>query len=189
MPRESAPVVVGVDGSEASLAALRWAAGEAAAHGAPLIAVHVLDPRERAFAPYATPDGPDADSRDGVASAEQLLCDNGIDDVRSVFEIGNPGQVLVRSTIGARMLVLGHADHHHRREGAAPHDGPALGTIARACVAHATCPVVVVPLPERLCVRRPAEPEPRRIPAAQCVPPVGGRAIYPAFQRVPIGRG
>src|SRR5581483_11299762 len=49
----AAPIVVGLDGSEASMAALRWAAEEAAAHGAPLIAVHVIDPRAHRFAPYA----------------------------------------------------------------------------------------------------------------------------------------
>lgn len=190
-----APIVVGLDGSEASLAALRWAADEAAAHQAPLVAVHVLDPRSRAVASYAHVASAEPAESDEAALVERMVAASGVRQVRRVFEVGVPGQVLVRSAIGARMLVLGHADHHRHRDGETQQHGPVLGSIARACVARAACPVVVIPIPARRPSRGAAEPEPQQagvalsasaIPAA---PLVGGRTIYPRRQPVPVTRG
>lgn len=196
-PRRAAPIVVGVDDSEASLAALRWAADEAAAHQAPLIAVHVLDPRCRGFAPYAQPGSDDADELgesampDDTATVKKMIADSGVKPTMDVFEVGVPSQVLVRCAIGARMLVLGHADHHRQHDGEPYQHVPVLGSIARACMARATCPVVVTPIPERRAASRAAEPEPRpkRVEVAQSAPLVGRRAIYPKRQPVPIEHG
>jgi nucleotide-binding universal stress UspA family protein len=47
-------IVVGVDGSAASQAALRWAAGEAGLRRAGLLVIHVWDRTRRQIAPYAT---------------------------------------------------------------------------------------------------------------------------------------
>lgn len=189
--RRPAPVVVGIDGSEASMAALRWAAGEAAAHHAPLVAVHVLDPRSRGVASYARVGDGESDEpneREETDLVERMAADSGVTSVRRVFEVGVPGQVLVRCAIGARMLVLGHADHHRRRDGDAFHHGPTLGSIARACVAHATCPVVVIPIPQRRPAREAVQPQPREVLVAQA-PPAGRRTIYPKRQPVPIAHG
>jgi nucleotide-binding universal stress UspA family protein len=188
MSRLPAPIVVGLDGSSASLAALQWAAGEAAAHGAPLVAVYVSDPRSLRFAPYAGAGLAQADALDAVAAVQKTISDSGIEGVRRVFEVGIPSQVLVRIGIGARMLVLGHADHHRHRDTDSetqPH-AAALGSIARACVARATCPVVIVPIPAQCSACEAAQPEPRRVPVAQGAPMHGGRAIYPKRQPVRI---
>ncbi|MBS2964166.1 universal stress protein [Actinocrinis puniceicyclus] len=187
-----APIVVGVDGTEASMAALHWAAGEAEAHGAPLIAVHVTDPRGRRGAPYAgrgvyVPT--EAQALDEEARVERMIAQSGLEHVKRVFDVGVPSQVLVRFAIGARMLVLGHADNHRRREGEGPYQGPALGSIARACVASATCPVVVVPVPARLPAARERRPEPRHVPVVQHSPMVGARMIYPNRRPVPMAHG
>jgi len=180
-----APIVVGLDGSSASLAALQWAAGEAAAHGAPLVAVYVSDPRSRRFAPYAAAEPAQPLAPDAAAAARQMISESGIEGVRRVFEVGIPSQVLVRIAIGARMLVLGHADHHrHRDKETPPSHAPALGSIARACVARATCPVVIVPIPSRRPAYGAVEPESRRVPVAQGAPLRGGRTIYPKRQPV-----
>ena len=151
MPSEPAdryPIVVGVDGSPASLAALRWAVRDAAAHAAPLWVVHVLDPRERR-APYARPATRDEEPTDAVAIAEELIERDAPAPVRRIFEVGPPARMLLRHCTQARMLVLGH-DHGHRRSDAmcAP-ELPALGPTARACMRGAPCPVIVVPLPDR----------------------------------------
>lgn len=194
-PRRAAPIVVGLDGSEASLAALRWAAGEAAAHQAPLIAVHVLDPRCRGFAPYARPGSEEVDELgeselpDDTATVKKLIAASGVSPALDVFEVGVPSQVLVRAAIGARMLVLGHADHHRDRDGETFQRGPVLGSIARGCVARATCPVVVIPIPARQPAGQAAEPEPRRAEVARSAPLIGSRAIYPKRQPVPIAHG
>lgn len=194
-PRQAATVVVGLDGSEASMAALRWAADEAAAHQAPLVAVYVLDPRSRGFAPYAQPGSDEAEELgespmpDDAALVRHMIATSGVDPALRVFEVGIPSQVLVRCAIGARMLVLGHADHHRHRDGDAFGHEPALGAIARACVARATCPVVMIPIPERRAAPAAAEPEPKRTEVAQGAPLVGRRAIYPRRQPVPMTRG
>lgn len=194
-PRRVAPVVVGLDGSEASMAALRWAAGEAAAHQAPLIAVHVLDPRSHGFAPYARSGSDEAYELgesavpEDSARVKSMIAASGVDPALRVFEVGIPSQVLVRCAIGARMLVLGHADHHRDRDSEAFHDGPVLGSIARACVARATCPVVVIPIPERRPALEPAAPEPKRVEVARSAPLVGRRAIYPKRQPIPTSHG
>jgi nucleotide-binding universal stress UspA family protein len=183
-------VVVGVDGTDGSLAALRWAIAEAGAHGAPLCVVHVLDPRARRRAPYARP-RPDAVAPGDRTEADNLLAravaqTHAPVDVRRVFEIGNPAEALLRSAEGAQMLVLGHTPRR-LREPEDIYQGPALGSIARACVAHATCPVVVVPAPERhqdLLV-------PQGFPtAATAVPqPVEGvRTLYPRYRATPVCR-
>ncbi|HEU5426635.1 MAG TPA: universal stress protein [Actinocrinis sp.] len=184
MSQLPAPIVVGLDGSSASLAALQWAAGEAAAHGAPLVAVYVSDPRSRRFAPYAAAEPAQPLVPDATDAVRQMLSESGIEGVRRVFEVGIPSQVLVRVAIGARMLVLGHADHHRQRDKEAPSRAPALGSIARACVARATCPVVIVPIPSRRLARVAVEPESRRVPIAQGAPVIGGRTIYPKRQTV-----
>lgn len=188
-PRRPAAVVVGLDGSEASLAALRWAADEAAAHQAPLVAVHVLDPRSHGFASYAHAGSMESAELDEVALVEKMVAESGVRGVQRVFEVGVPSLVLVRCAIGARMLVLGHADHHRERDGESVHHGLALGSIARGCVARATCPVVVVPIPARRLAREAAEPEPRRVQTAQTAPLSGRRMIYPKRQQVPIAHG
>jgi nucleotide-binding universal stress UspA family protein len=53
----------------------------------------------------------------------------------------NTVQALTERARGARMLVLG-AHRHHLLDGV-------LGSTARACLRHATCPLVVVPMPEQ----------------------------------------
>jgi nucleotide-binding universal stress UspA family protein len=199
----AAPIVVGVDGTEASLAALRWAQGEASVHGVPLTAVHVSDPRERGLASYAARASHDRESG-GASALERLVseCCNLLD-VVCIYEVGIPSTLLVRRAIGARMLVLGHADAHRRREGDEPqlHPGPALGPTARACVLYATCPVVVVPVPARRDAHVGPRPEPKsayeskfehgyeRERAATHAPIIGGRALYPVYLRIPVARG
>lgn len=207
----AAPIVVGLDGSEASMAALRWAAEEAAAHGAPLVAVRVIDPRAQRFAsyagraPHAVRDPVHEPVRDAdvalmgdAAMVDQMIAESGIAHVRRVLEVGVPSQVLVRQAIGARMLVLGQADHHRLRAGAEPYQAPVLGVIARACVARATCPVVVVPIPARSPASAALRPEPRGVPevrtpadqsaSAEHAPLEGARELYP-HRPVPIAHG
>jgi nucleotide-binding universal stress UspA family protein len=183
-PGTRAPIVVGMDASPASLAALAWAHDEAMAHGAPLVVVHVLDPRAHA-ASYA-PTRPRQDEDALVAAeTEALIGIESISPVEHVFQVGVPSTVLIERSRGARMLVLGHsARHHHGQDerGQAQAE-PALGPVARACVTQAECPVVV--LPES--VEMPASPKEAAASAASSREPVhGGRALYPFQGRIPI---
>jgi hypothetical protein len=100
--------------------------------------------------------------------------------VRRVFEIGVPSRVLVHMAHGARMLVLGQAIYRYRVGHEDYGHAPALGPIARACVARAECPVVVVPAPV---VGKPAA---RAKGPEHHTPMRGSRAIYPFQGRIPV---
>ena len=174
------PVVVGLDPSVASVGALVWAAEEAAAHHAPLVALYVLDPRgtEAVYSQTCERSHPAPD--EAVDRVNELIDKAGVGPLQHHFEIGIPGRVLVHRSRGARMLVLGQARNHHQGAEGVHRPEPALGAVARACVAFAECPVVIVP--ERLegsTAARTAAPE---LHGALH----GGRAIYPFQGRVPV---
>ncbi|WP_282703524.1 universal stress protein [Streptomyces sp. CC219B] len=142
-------IVVGVDGSEASVAALRWAAGQARTLGTPVVAVHAWQPSTAGLAPYAPASGRPTVAEERLraagllasAVAEAIGPHTGAD-VRAVVAEGPPARVLLQHARGALLLALGRT----------PHDQgvvPAVGSVSRACLRHATVPVVTVPAPER----------------------------------------
>jgi nucleotide-binding universal stress UspA family protein len=115
-----------------------------------------------------------------LARVKELIDHVEAGSVEQVFEIGLPGLVLVQRSRGARLLVLGNAVEHHRADGEEYRYGPVLGPVARACVARAECPVVVVPDPV---VGRNAVG--RELPQHRA-PVCGARAIYPNQGRIPL---
>jgi nucleotide-binding universal stress UspA family protein len=137
-------IVVGVDGSAESAAALRWACREALLRGAEVHAVRAWEPPHRAVASYACSARVPEQSgyvRDGTAGAEedlrqmvQELAEPGLVIKVEVAE-GLPARVLLDRAVDADMLVLGSANHPAMR---------AAGPVVRACVSHAPCPVVVI---------------------------------------------
>jgi nucleotide-binding universal stress UspA family protein len=174
------PVVIGLDDTEASMAALSWAAAEAAANHAPLLVVHVLDPRGTAAVYSHAEADAGEEPPNPVERIKELIEWAEVGAVRPVFEVGVPGRVLVHQSRGARMLVLGQARRHHRFEGEEYVHGPALGPVARACVALAQCPVVVVPEPAVDAAAAHSEESARHAPV------LGARAIYPFQGRIPV---
>ena len=173
-------VVVGVDGSAGSLAALRWAVAEAAAHAVPVWVVHVLDPRGRR-APYARTDTVSFESMEQIEQAERLidrvvLEAHAPNSVRRLFEIGSPADVLLKTSRAARMLVLGQSAPRRRTVGGLGPQDRALGPVARACAAHAACPVVVVPSPA------PRAFAPTQDETHTAAPVEGVRALYPRYR-------
>jgi nucleotide-binding universal stress UspA family protein len=190
-PAAAGALVVGVDGSEGSLAALRWAFAEAAAHGAPVWAVHVLDPRVRRV-PYARVGTPRQELEDDVARVERLIDQVALEarvpgGVRRLFEIGRPADVLINVASHARMLVLGHTPQRDRPLGEPRLERLAPGAVARVCAVRATCPVVVVPASEP--VFRAVVPASRASEAASAPTSItleGTRALYPRFRARPL---
>ncbi len=135
-------IVVGVDDTAASTAALDWAVREARLRRAALHLVLAHDPARARRAPYARPVAPDASAADpeaarlaqAVVRAARLFPSGR---VTSELVDGLPAQVLADRAAGAELLVLGSA-----RPAEDP-NGP-LGPVARACLRHPPCPVVVV---------------------------------------------
>ncbi|MDA8367118.1 MAG: universal stress protein [Actinomycetota bacterium] len=132
------PVVAGYDGSAGAAGALEWAADEAARRAVGLVVVSVT-----ALPPVGShlpgPVGGTAGARraveraaDGVRARHPGLA------VEGVAPAGPPAPTLLALATGASLLVVGH-----RGQGALARMG--LGTVARACVNEAPCPVAVIP--------------------------------------------
>jgi nucleotide-binding universal stress UspA family protein len=136
-PDKTSVVVVGVDGSTDSEAALRWADHYAQSTGASL---RVVVAWQRAMS-YGYPmmfEGyaPDRDARQ---VAEKAVTELHIDADRVTIETpdGPAGHALVQASEDADLLVVGH---HGQRVVATL----LLGSVSNHCVHHAKIPVVVV---------------------------------------------
>ena len=142
----AAPVVAGLDGSPADDAVAEWAAQEAARGARPLRLVHAIEPGFQ-LTPYEAVLGElpsvserlRAAGRDLVAgAAERVAARHPELTVDQVLEWGAPAAALVDLSEGAAWLVLG-APERSRLERAL------LGSAAFAAMAHARCPVALVP--------------------------------------------
>ncbi|MEU6378752.1 universal stress protein [Streptomyces sp. NPDC046909] len=138
-------IVVGVDGSEASLAALRWAASQARALGVVLVAVHAWEPASAALAPYAPASAQptEEEQRERAAALLATAVREAFGPrvgpaVRAVVVQGPPARVLLQHTRDALLLALG-------RRARGQWEAPAIGTVGRECLRHAAVPVVTVP--------------------------------------------
>jgi nucleotide-binding universal stress UspA family protein len=129
--------------SAASVAALRWAAGEARLRGATLHVVHAWEPAVRR-ASYAILGDSPAGRQERRQAQENL---NAI--MRATFggdlpggvtaEVaeGMAGRILADRSQGAGLLVLGAA-------AAVSLDGRPAGPVIRACMRSARCPLVII---------------------------------------------
>jgi len=174
-------IVVGVDGSAASDAAVRWAVREARLRRATLRLVCAHHSDARLYAPYAPrgqvrPDERYAAARALLDRAAELAARR-LPPERVLAELVNepPARALLGRAADAEMLVLGAA-----RPAVQPgQPALALGPVARDCLRRAPCPVVVVAAED------PPEPARRRrgTPAA-----TGDRSPAPPHRMsVPLG--
>ena len=132
-------IVVGVDASAESKAALRWAARYAAGIGADLDVVHAwhaLD--EHAWLQSLPPPADPTDiARKALAHVvDEVLTPGSLRVQTSVVE-GHAAEVLVNASKGAEMLVVGN-------RGFGGFDGLLLGSVSGHCATHASCSVVIV---------------------------------------------
>jgi nucleotide-binding universal stress UspA family protein len=151
-------IVVGVDGSAESVAALMWACREAAMREADVHAVLAVEAACHRVASYAGPRPVEPQASWGAARDVLRLavkhaaeCYPGISVGAEVAE-GLAARVLLDRSAGADMLVLGrtfHGTEHHR----------GAGPVIRACLRTAACPVVVIGLAETLAQPSGAEPD------------------------------
>ena len=130
-------IVVGVDGSPGSLAALRWATREASRRGLALHAVTAWEfPVESSFGDTTT-----VGDFHPVIAAEKILlsalADAGVtvDDptVTTAPVKGHPAEVLMQMAKRAELLVVGSRGHGRIF-------GAQLGSVSHYVAAHAACP-------------------------------------------------
>ncbi len=136
-------IVVGVDGSEPSLHALRWADRQAQLTGAAVEAVMAWEmPASFGWA-GAVPGLPE-DLDIGAIATETLI--QAIDQalprdraaaVTPVTAMGNPTQVVLDRAEGAELVVVG-------ARGLGTFRATLLGSVSHTVTLHAACPVVVV---------------------------------------------
>src|SRR5664279_3585316 len=125
------PVVVGVDGSDGSQRALRWAAEYARMSGAPLQAVMAWDMPTNYGMP-AIYDDVDF-TKDAEAKLEQTLAAAGdLPTLDHRVAQGHPAAVLVAASKQAQLLVIGSHGHGRLRRFAARIGQPQM---------HPTCPL------------------------------------------------
>jgi nucleotide-binding universal stress UspA family protein len=138
------PVLVGVDGSDESDAALDWAAGEAVARRCSLRVVHafiwpLLTQVPLGPSPYGPPEG-------GLRAAAERIVDDAVRRaaagspglaVDGELVTGSAGTVMLSESASAQLVVVGS-------RGLGGFAGLLLGSVSGHLAAHAPCPVVVL---------------------------------------------
>lgn len=133
-------IVVGVDGSEPSKAALRWAIRQATLTGACVDAVTAWRyPTGYGWAPVA--DGELDVEGDAKRTLSEVLGEvSGLEPevpVRPLVAAGHAAEVLLRAAKGADLLVVGSRGH-------GGFASALVGSVSLYCVLHAHCPVLVL---------------------------------------------
>jgi nucleotide-binding universal stress UspA family protein len=130
-------IVVGVDGSPHSAAALRWSLDQAASRAGEVTAIFAWQ------VPFVSMPG--AFDRAELEQAYRAFLIKTVREVvpspevplATVLAEGDPAESLITASRGADMLVLGI-------RGRSPVKGLMLGSVSQACAAGAYCPVVLV---------------------------------------------
>jgi nucleotide-binding universal stress UspA family protein len=130
-------IVVGVDGSAHSEAALRWALAEAEARSGEVIALFAWQVPFLSF--------PGAFDREELEKASKAFLIETVSAIvptpavplRTIVAEGDPTESLVKASQDAELLALGI-------RGRSPAVGLLLGSVSQGCAATASCPVVLI---------------------------------------------
>ena len=140
-PGNGQRIVAGIDGSEASARALRWALGEARARGTTVEAVHAW------HVPYSLSFATAAVDFPAFEDAARRLLDRMVDaaaakasdvPVERVLVRASAADALLGAARNADLVVVGS-------RGVGGFRGLLLGSVSHQVAHHASCPVVVVP--------------------------------------------
>jgi nucleotide-binding universal stress UspA family protein len=139
-------IVVGIDGSDPSKEALRWAVEEARLRDAELVALHAYE------VPFVSPDVSPAPRVDVVelagdvheraltfvtAIVEDVVGNDSSVQVQSLaVEGASPESVLIEASRDADLLVVASRGHSELAE-------VVLGSVSQECAHHAACPVLI----------------------------------------------
>ncbi len=136
-------IVVGVDGSQGSRAALEWAIQEGRLRNEPVEIVHCwkLNPSYGGKVALL-PDELALFEQSALRLVAEMITDVSLeegDNVRKVVRFGSATNILIDESRKATMLVVG-------ARGRGGFSGLLLGSVSTKVAAHAACPVVVVPV-------------------------------------------
>ena len=138
-PSGGGRIVVGHDGSASSLAALAWAARQAALTGSTLEIVMTWEwpPSYGWSAPIPDDFDPASDIQKALdAVVAQVLASHPGLQVHARLVSGHPAPVLVEASKGAELLVVGSRGHGE-------FVGMLIGSVSEYCVTNAHSPVLV----------------------------------------------
>jgi nucleotide-binding universal stress UspA family protein len=144
MSADGTKIVVGVDGSPSSRAALRWAVRQAVLTDGVVDAVMAW---QVPVAPYGYAWAPiPMNEADDLEEDTRKVLDAAISDevdpadrhrVTARVTNGHPAEVLLKAAADADLLVVGSRGHGTFAEAL-------LGSVGQYCVHHAHCPVLIV---------------------------------------------
>ncbi|WP_330276344.1 universal stress protein [Lentzea sp. NBC_00516] len=143
---ESRPVVVGVDGSPASQAALQWAVEDARRRGCPVDVISAWHPDYGGMIGPVPAEVLMAMSPQAMKDAAQKALDGAVHgfegvEIRRILVEGDPRDALTKASEKAELLVVGSRGRNTVVE-------IVLGSVSSYCVHHASCPVVVIRAPK-----------------------------------------
>ncbi|GAB2484139.1 universal stress protein [Nocardiopsis aegyptia] len=147
VPSDTTGIVVGVDGSPASRAALEWAAREAADRGLELLVLHALSmpvvgvPLGHPFRMAPSQDLTDWSTRLLQDAVDHVTGSHPGLEVRTRVSMLDAAHALLQASRTAEMVVVGS-------RGLGGVASAFLGSVSIRVTAHAPCSVVVVPAPE-----------------------------------------
>jgi nucleotide-binding universal stress UspA family protein len=130
-------VVVGVDGSPHSQAALRWGLREAQAHAGEVTAVLSWQMPFIGNPSAFSKDEMEQDAKEVLLKSVAEVAPDPPVPIRNIVANGDPTESLIEASKGADMLVLGS-------RGRSRFAGLMLGAVSQGCAASAACPVVIV---------------------------------------------
>jgi nucleotide-binding universal stress UspA family protein len=141
-------IVVGVDGSDESKAALRWAVDEGRLRSEPVRAIHAWSypPLPLAADPFLPGGGHSlelvdpGELREAASAFLAATVADAVDEPDQVEQVvleGHPAEVLIEAAKEASLLVVGSRGH-------GGFTGALLGSVSQAAVNHARCTVAVV---------------------------------------------
>ncbi len=132
-------IVVGVDGSEPSMSALKWAVRMTAVTGASIDALIAWQAPPNYGWGYVDANWrPDQDAEKVLTqTVDAVFGPDRPSGMRLIVAHGNPAKVLLDHSANAQMLVVGSRGH-------GGFVGLLLGSVSASCAEHARCPVLVV---------------------------------------------
>lgn len=130
-------IVVGVDGSTHSSAALRWALSEAQARSGEVTALFAWQVPFLSFPGAFDRDELEKASKDFLIETVSKIAPTPSVPLRPLIAEGDPTESLVKASQNANLLVLGI-------RGRSPFAGLLLGSVSQGAAATASCPVVLV---------------------------------------------